>query len=120
MEQINEDRRMTTGNEISKRNGMWDTHAFYDTISHFHLSNFPDNGEYADICVVECRDGRWFLVDDQGTSKDTAILDKYLDEFVEPMFFNSAEAAQEYAINAIHIISETPLPVLIEQFSDED
>ena len=120
MNQNSEEGNVTTGVEIAKRDGMWDTHAFYDTISHFHLSHFPKDGEYADICVVECRDGRWFLVDDQGTSKDNNILDKCSEEFVRPKFFDSAEAAQKYAVSAINIISGTPLAILNELFSDND
>lgn len=104
---------------IKKVKGMWDTHSFYSTVSHFHLSDFPRDGEYADICVVECSDGRWILVDDQGTSSDPKILDKYSEAFIEPAFFSSASEAEKYAINAIHKITGTPVGVLQERFADD-
>jgi len=81
-----------------KINGMWDTHILYKTVYHCHWSCFHGEKEYADICAVECADGRWFLVDDQGTATTSEILDKTADVFIEPRFFGTYEDAMAFAI----------------------
>lgn len=86
---------------IQKKNGMWDTHTYYKTVNHCHWSCFHGEKDDADICAVECEDGRWFLVDDQGTTTTNGILDKTADIFIEPRFFESYEEALIFAIPEI-------------------
>lgn len=50
------------------------THIMFDTISHEHLDNLVNwaTGECPDsaLCLVECRNGRWFIEQDYGNTFD--------------------------------------------------
>lgn len=105
---------------ISKVNGMWDTHTYYKTISHCHLSCFDGDKDYADICAVECQDGRWFLVDDQGTATTNEILDKRSEEFVEPKFFDSYAELMDFAIIEISKITGLSISEAREYVVDDE
>lgn len=109
-----------TATGICKRNGMWDTHTYYDTVSHSHLTYLCDDGRYVDIRLVECKDGRWFLIDDEGSVSDTGILDLYKDTFIEPRFFSSAEEATDYAIKAASKITGKSIIDLANHLKDEE
>lgn len=85
-----------------KVNGMWDTHTHYRTINHTHMSYINTDSLLIDLCLVECQDGRWFIVDDTSEIEDDNIFDKCSDEFIEPKFFDNEEKATEYAIDTIH------------------
>lgn len=106
--------------EIRKINGQWDTHNYYQTINHFHLSCLPDDGDFADIMAVECKDGRWFLEEQSGESGDEKLFDSYSDEFKEPHFFDTSEAAKEYAIKVINRVTGVSIEELIELYRHED
>lgn len=78
--------------EINKVNGVWDTHTLYKTINHTHVSYLYDDSILIDLMLVECGDGRWFIVDDTGELNDPSIHDKYSEVFSEPKFFMASRA----------------------------
>ena len=104
-----------------KVNGMWDTHSFFQTINHYHLSCLPEgDGDFADIMVVECKDGRWFLVEESGESGDDKLFDAYSEEFKEPQFFGSSQEAQEYAIGVISKVAKVSVEELVALYNEDE
>jgi hypothetical protein len=92
---------MTVIAQPEKINGKWDTHTFYQTVSHLHLSLLVNNSDLIDFMLVECADGRWFIVEESNTFECEQLFDAYSREFVEPKMYSSSDEAEKFACQLI-------------------
>ncbi len=83
------------------------------------MSYLYKDSNLVDLMLVECGDGRWFIVDDTGELNDPAIHDKYSEVFREPKFFKDENLATEYAIKIISNVSGESISKIIEHFKDK-
>lgn len=84
-----------------KVNDKWDTHTFYKTVSHLHLSMLDNSNELIDLILVECGDGRWFVEQVSTPFESDQLFDAYSSEFIEPKFYESLGVAEEIACKII-------------------
>ena len=92
---------MTVITQPKRINGKWDTHSFYKTVSHLHLSLLLDNNDFIDFLLVECADGRWFIIEESNTFESVQLFDAYSSEFIEPKFYSSFDDAEKFACKLI-------------------
>lgn len=91
----------------------FNSHAFFDTISHNHISDYKDD-KVCDLALVECRDGRWYIEDSLGEGCEG--FDDVFNPFKKdsyPSFFPSQDAANLRAAEIINRITGTPIEFLL-------
>jgi hypothetical protein len=82
----------------------WDSHLAFDTIDHEHIAcYYPAEGyDWCEVMAVGCRDGRWYVEDDWGMAHGAAgVWDPRAPEDIEPVFFESREAAIRHAVAVV-------------------
>ncbi|EBU2048078.1 hypothetical protein CTO56_18250 [Salmonella enterica] len=100
-------------------------HTRYDTVNHHHLDYLLDNGEYPDsaLMVIECRDGRWFILQEFGEkySRFPGVVRSREDDVTEPVFYHDLEAVAHAAFGYIgEVYPSDELEKLLADFLEGD
>lgn len=89
---------MATPNKVNEK---WDSHTFYQTVSHHHLTLLTDGGDLIDLMLVECADSRWFIEKVSVKFESEHVFDAYAPQFIEPKFFANSDEAEKFACKLI-------------------
>lgn len=99
--------------------GRYDSHRFFDTVSHSHISDYCGN-KNCELTIVECRDGRWFIEDSWGAdAKGAKDIYNPFEKGSYPTLFPTFDAANLRAVEVISSITGTPVEDLLLE-EDED
>lgn len=88
-----------------KLNGRWNSHKFFNTINHWHISDY-ESDTTCDLMLVECMDGRFYIVDNWGGDADGhhEVFNPY-DKNSYPTFFESFEQGNRTAAAVVASIT---------------
>ncbi|PAW00410.1 hypothetical protein [Vibrio coralliilyticus] len=75
----------------------WDTHSFYRTTHHLHLTVCEAGGNMIDLLLVECENGKWFIEDSIGDLLDERVFQPSSKDFIEPKFYDDLNIAEKTA-----------------------
>ncbi len=86
-----------------KYQNRWDSHRFFDTIDHWHVSDYSQS-KMCEVIIVQCKDGRFFIEYVWSDAADAKALPGVFNPFERcsfPVFFSDFGSINEAAAKVV-------------------
>jgi len=99
-------------------NGVWNTHDALKTISHGHISEYPDKTDSCDISIVKTKDETYFIEDSFADADNFFAFSRSNKDNDVVYLFSNLDECKDVALAIVSERTKIPLKSLQEKYTE--